>query len=942
MRVSVADGASSPRARRLWRTQAAGLTHGPVFDGRGRVYVFDPSSLVPFALDVNTGERLWTGEADPGISRPKEPSEPEDPILRGLPRYLSRRAQRSTGFHEHIELALSQSALLVRFNDRLTAYAMTDGHRLWSHPEACRLLGARAGYVLLQCDQRSASYVVASAADGKKVIAVHDQGWDSQAVLVRDFLVVTSEETERVQGYPLSRAGVGWKVKVPGGNPRETRRIRLGGPLSLLASNDVVIRAGDSICALDAQTGRRLWQRPGQDVSDVLAAGDELWLVTGARLSVVESRTGRMSKEYQLPGSVLGSKLAAVGERIVFAGAAGTVDSNAVMVTWTRQAPRPQILRRPGGASDVVAAGPVLLAYSAFDGVLAAFDPNLTEPPLARLPAEAAIAALLDELGPADRLLDPALSEIPGLGHYFAEVARKPDHPLYDSALLYLGRQPVPEALPVLLDRMGQATDPDERYLLRAALAKQDDRKATEALLAEAKMVTATSDPLHWWRSRSASADLNEQVWRTGQSTEMGLCPKAGTHTMSAPAEAPKENEIGTSHPLIFQEVAADGSWVSVCQARADTNRDGKIEIHFGHHGDSYGDQLHPYLVIGSGPGVAVDEVLAADSTGHHVAVREGVCLSLIDTRTRAVTLLPNADLRDADAVFGPPRAVSFDAEGSRMLYLRGGVPHNVLIVRELASGKETKIDPGTVNLWRASLDASGGWIVLETIDGPEWPTMNTTLSSRICRGPPASYGIYGSRGMDRVVKRVISSAGGQAQSVAGFIRPFGVNLLVRTDDGALVEVNASGARLRTLVPADCGALLLHADAERGLLLVACLSEENVEKRLRLFGNGAETILAPEMKTKELALPELDTWQPGRPRFVSVADSLTVDLDSKSVVETPVLAPSEVRATTRWEDRLQGIYARRGDGAVLSGPPANRGAMGAATGPLRWLRPLKP
>ena len=51
---------------------------------------------------------------------------------------------------------------------------------------------------------------------------------------------------------------------------------------------------------------------------------------------------------------------------------------------------------------------------------------------------------------------------------------------------------------------------------------------------------------------------------------------------------------------------------------------------------------------------------------------------------------------------------LDFDASGNQLPYLRGGVPHGQVIVRDLTTGKERSLDPGAGNLWRASLDAGG------------------------------------------------------------------------------------------------------------------------------------------------------------------------------------------------------------------------------------------
>lgn len=926
-------GATSARAKRVWRVQTGGLERGPVLAGDS-VLLFDPAVRAPFAVDVRTGERRWTAEADPAL--PPRPASAEEPLPSLLPRYL-RRSQRRWN-PERASLALAGDTLLLSLDRRLVAYAAKDGRRLWSRADTCHLEGAEGAYFLEECYGDKGGLVVRAADQGKKVPAPLGDRWNQQAVLAGKALVIWNHKLELLLSHPLGKGGPAWRVKLrarrsPG------RGTRLGGPRDILAAEEVVVALGMPIVGFDAATGRELWRRPGHERAQAILAGRELWLVEGARLLALEAASGKVLHSEALPAAVerlQDRALAAAGERVLVVGSPGRIDPDAVMVTWTKQAPKPIILRRPAETTDVVVAGPLLLAACRFEGQLSALDPRVLEPPLVELPAEAAVAAVVDELGSVERLLDATLAELPHLGRHFATIVPKPSDRLYESGLLYLGRIPAPEALPALLERLRQARDDEERGLLLGALAKLDDRRATDALLAAVQNEPPPKEPARYRRSLSTRHSLHEQVWRTGRTTEVGLCPPVRTRPL--PASATVGEAIGTAHPLIFQEVASDGSWVHVCQARADTTGDGKIEVQYGHHGDAFGDEIRPYLIVGSGPGYAFDEVLASDPTGRHVAVREGPCLSLVDTRARTITPLPNADLREADAVFGPPRALSFDAAGKQMLYLRGGVPRNRLIVRDLATGNERTLDPGPGNLWRAGLDDGGMWITLETVAGSEWPTTATSLSARICRGPPLSYGVYGNRGMDLVVKRVLPLSGGTPQLVPSLIRPFGAHLLVRDPEGALVEIDKAGARVRTLVPADCQARVLHADGSRGLVLVGCHAQ--TPARLQLFGRAAKPLL-PAAPVPDLNLPDRDVGRPGQPRFLQVAEHLSVDLDKSALVREPSLAPDQVRETMDWGEQSQGIYARRGDGTELRGPPAGKRRIGPPNGPLRWLRPIK-
>src|SRR5262245_50791819 len=54
----------------------------------------------------------------------------------------------------------------------------------------------------------------------------------------------------------------------------------------------------------------------------------------------------------------------------------------------------------------------------------------------------------------------------------------------------------------------------------------------------------------------------------------------------SAPPLVLGQGDVGTAHPTLLDAVAAEGTWTVVCQARTDTDGQGGVAIHVGHHGD--------------------------------------------------------------------------------------------------------------------------------------------------------------------------------------------------------------------------------------------------------------------------------------------------------------------------------------------------------------------
>jgi hypothetical protein len=177
---------------------------------------------------------------------------------------------------------------------------------------------------------------------------------------------------------------------------------------------------------------------------------------------------------------------------------------------------------------------------------------------------------------------------------------------------------------------------------------------------------------------------------------------------------------IGTAHPVLVQELAEDGSWLVICQAREDTDHDGKIEVGVGFHGDLVGDAMKPYLVFGSGSGMPIDELVSRDADSKWLAfVRRGK-LVISDAAGHA-TELPNADSE-----------ASIASDGSRIVYSRG---HNLVVIRELPAGTERVIDAGGA-IWRAMLVDGGHWAGVAVMrPGAKFPHEMTDEARGACHG---------------------------------------------------------------------------------------------------------------------------------------------------------------------------------------------------------------
>ena len=375
-----------------------------------------------------------------------------------------------------------------------------------------------------------------------------------------------------------------------------------------------------------------------------------------------------------------------------------------------------------------------------------------------------------------------------------------------------------------------------------------------------------------------------------------------------APGATASAAAVGTPHPFALEAAAPDGSWVVLCQAREDSDRDGHVRVRLGPQGQLLGDRLRSFLVMGSGAGELIDELAAVGPTGRWLAIRRSGHLVLLDTTSKTELDLTarGADDRHDALSYHPHRALSFDARGNLLLYLQRRDGSSRVVVRELAGGKETSIDPGTGAVWRAQLSPAGEWVVLRMLVDDtngngrlDWPVPPAARNSWRCGGPIPKMNAWAERG-DRVVTKVVSSSGGRARVVAGFVAPYADALLERPLGGGLLLRPRQG-RAQRLAPPDCDARVVHADTTRGLLIAACAGPSGGRSLAMLLGPGYRKDLK-----LTLAPQSHDRWPAGSPRLVPLYPgqaTVLVDMNRRvSVALKPgdsVIATSGPRALIR-------------------------------------------
>lgn len=129
---------------------------------------------------------------------------------------------------------------------------------------------------------------------------------------------------------------------------------------------------------------------------------------------------------------------------------------------------------------------------------------------------------------------------------------------------------------------------------------------------------------------------------------------------------------MGTPHPLLVQGGSDRFSWLVACQARRDTDSDGRIQVLIGQHGETLGDQLSPYFMVAEGPGERIDRYIGSSRSGRFVAFEQYSQVFVFDalTKTRSeVTQLGASSRKDDNPTLSDP-SVAF-SPGHRLAFVR-------------------------------------------------------------------------------------------------------------------------------------------------------------------------------------------------------------------------------------------------------------------------------
>lgn len=306
--------------------------------------------------------------------------------------------------------------------------------------------------------------------------------------------------------------------------------------------------------------------------------------------------------------------------------------------------------------------------------------------------------------------------------------------------------------------------------------------------------------------------------------------------TPAAAASLPlvSQGDIGSPGPVTLLAASASASWVALCQGQPKTLS----------------------LVLGSGTGEAVDAVLASDASGRYVVVRRGAQVSLIDAPagTRVDLSALGADVRRAKQDYHQHRALSFDARGQHLAYLRRQGSETQIVLRDLPTGTERAFPVGAGEVFQLRLSPDARWVTFDVLREDtthngrlDWPVPEEK-SEPGCSdaGLPRlrSYAYLG-RG-DAVTRAVVSVTDGVVRDLPELVMPLGTQLLVREADGSL-RLDHGGKR-SAFSPAGCAGRVLFGDAEREQALVTCSLPKRPGKReVWLFASGFAKSLQSEL-----------------------------------------------------------------------------------------------
>jgi nitrite reductase/ring-hydroxylating ferredoxin subunit len=232
--------------------------------------------------------------------------------------------------------------------------------------------------------------------------------------------------------------------------------------------------------------------------------------------------------------------------------------------------------------------------------------------------------------------------------------------------------------------------------------------------------------------------------------------PPAAPFTMGKIAESRPFGEAFGGKPLWL---SANGRYVAMFRLTDDTDGNGKLNIEFGMHGDSWGDDLMlDVFDLETGNHQRFDDLLSGSPNGRYVALRRGSDTLLFDSaegNTMDLHEIGGGASGDANACMSP-RQVIFDPYGEDIALLRDD-PAQIAVYTP-SSGKSRVVFQSAKPLWRAWFMPDPGQFLVIEVDG-SFPRQHTSCVSTSRKVFAASYS-FGGLDNDKTTYALIDSQG--------------------------------------------------------------------------------------------------------------------------------------------------------------------------------------
>ena len=321
----------------------------------------------------------------------------------------------------------------------------------------------------------------------------------------------------------------------------------------------------------------------------------------------------------------------------------------------------------------------------------------------------------------------------------------------------------------------------------------------------------------------------------------------------SASAAPPKPvPKAAPGTPTLVLAASPRGGWIAKCEARSDTDGNGRIATWEAGTEPAGGDALYPYLVDENGDEHALDAWIGSADEGRHIAYVQDGKLWLRDTQTHALRNLSaeGADVRTPAHPYEPHRALTFGFGSAVFVKGRGTKTRSVVI--DLSTGKSVTgaSTPGEIFRTRRAGDWLLQSMLIDDTNGNgrlDWP--RPTAKGRMpCPQPGTPFSEFLDRG-DKLTLRAVPVDGKPGVVLNTLVAAAGQSLIFRDQDRVLKQWK--NRRTREIAPKDCEAKVIAVHHPTEVALIACTKEPG-RPPLELVGTGIHKELGIDLGTARL------------------------------------------------------------------------------------------